>query len=419
MSPPLAADRKLNSFATRRHDTEQNMEHFTDLSVDDLKLLAAQGVPGFPAADYDIDEIQFVLGVLYDRVQPLASYVLNRVNVWLEGDGRWKGDDYFDASWHDDGAFRSCILTRKSDAATWVVDWSLKRFYPEVPCISISSHSITTGSTLIAHGDISAGGRGAGGLKISKGAVEGQMRLGAFDDLCRFAQAIMVSMPASLLVHEFNGDPDLECLVYLPFVGLKDIGGLAVSSELLDADGGLPGRLCQARHAFVTAKACYHVGNWMRGRLAPLAEGLREVGAVWGKAVQSYNDGDYFCAVVDLADGSIGLFSDNAATGFDQHAYVARLCMEGAVVKSVEVTMFDNDEDYQAKIAAIGEGAAAPDFTYDFEAKKPSFPNGRHGWTAMNLFFSQFTLDSNYALEEPNLETDCEYWRRPDGVDIR
>lgn len=390
------------------------MEHFTDLSVDDIKLIAEQGVPGFPDADYDVDEIQFVLSVLYDRVQPLASYVLNRVNVWLEGDGRWGGDEHFDASWHDDGAFRSCTLTRKSDGVTWVVDWSLKRFYPEVPGISISSHSITTGSTLIAHGDISAGGRGAGGLKISKGAVEGQIRLGAFDDLCRFAQAIRVSMPASLLVHEFTGDPELECLVYLPFVGLKDIGGLAVAKELIDADGGLPGRLCQGRHVFVTAQACYHVGKWMRDRLVVLADGLREAGAVWGNAVQSYNDGDYFCAVIDLSDGSIGLFSDNAATGFDHHAYVAHLRLDGGAVGAVEVHLFANGENYQAKVAGIGRGTASPDFVYDFEAKTPSFPGGRNGWTAMNMFFSQFVSDSIYAIKELNLVDGKDYWKSPE-----
>jgi hypothetical protein len=245
------------------------------------------------------------------------------------------------------------------------------------------------------------------------------MRLGAFDELCRFAQAIRVSLPESLLVHEYDGDPDMDCLVYLPFVSVKDIGGLAVSKELLEADGGLPGRLCQARHAFVTAKACYHVGNWMHERLVPLAEGLRDVGAVWGKAVQSYNDGDYFCAVVDFRDGPIGLFSDNAATGFEQHAYVARLLMDGDLVKAVEVHLFDNDEDYHVKIAGIGEGAVGPAFVYDYEAKKPSFPGGRDGWTAMNLFFSQFTSDSNYALEEPNLDADCDYWRQPEGADIR
>jgi hypothetical protein len=398
---------------------EQDMENFSDLSVDDLKLLAAQGVPGFPDADYDIDEMQFVLGILYDRVQPFASYVLNRVNVWLEGDGRWGGDDAFEAAWNGDGAERSCILTRKNDGTTWIVDWSPKRLRPEVTAISISSYSAGLGSTPIAHGDISLGGNGAGGLKIAKGAVEAQMRLGAFDELCQFAQAIRPSMPDRLIVHEFDGDPDMEVLAYLPFVSVKDIGGLAVSKELLEADGGLPGRLCQARHVFVTAKACYHVGNWMRERLVPLAEGLRDVGAVWGKAVQSYNDGDYFCAVVDFADGSVGLFSDNAATGFDQHAYVARIRPDWESVGTVEVHLFDNDDDYQAKIAGIGEGAVGPAFVYDFEAKKPSFPGGRDGWTAMNLFFSQFVSDSIYALEEPNLDADCDYWHKPEGADIR
>jgi hypothetical protein len=245
------------------------------------------------------------------------------------------------------------------------------------------------------------------------------MRLGAFAELCRFAQAVRPSMPERLLVHQYDGDPDMEVLVYLPFVSVKDIGGLAVSKELLEADGGLPGRLCQARHAFVMARACYHVGNWMRERLVPLAEGLRDVGAVWGKAVQSYNDGDYFCAVVDFADGSVGLFSDNAATGSEQHAYVARIRTDWDSVGTVEVHLFDNDEDYQVKIAQIGEGSVRPDFAYDFEARQPSFPGGRDGWTAMNLFFSQFVSDSIYALEEPNLEMDGEYWKNGEGAEIR
>lgn len=388
------------------------MEHFTDLSVDDIKLIAEQGMPGFPDADYDIDEIQFVLGVLYDRVQPLASYVLNRVNVWLEGEGRWGGDEHFDTAWSGDSERRSCTLIRKIDGASWNVDWTPKP-RSEATEISVSSHSGGGEPAVVARGVISTGGTGTAGLRIAKGAVEGTMRLGAFDELCRFAQAVRASMPERLLVHQYEGDPDMECLVYLPFVGLKDIGGLAVSKELLDADGGLPGRLCQGRHVFVTARACYHVGNWMHDRLVPLAEGLREAGAVWGKAVQSYNDGDYFCAVIDFADGSIGLFSDNAATGYES-AYVARLRIEDDAVKAVEVHLLDDHEGYQAQVGAIGQSGRAPDFVYDFEAKIPSFPGGRNGWTAMNMFFSQFVSDSIYALEELYLEDGNDYWKSPE-----
>jgi hypothetical protein len=392
------------------------METFRDLSVDDLKLIAAQGTPQYPRGHYDIDEMQIVLGSLYDRVQPLASFVLNRVNVWLEGDGRWGGDEVFDAAWDGNGAERSCTLTRKSDGATWIVDWYPKQFRPEVTEIAISSHEPGLGSTRIAHGDISLGGRGAGGLKISKGAVEGQMRTGALDGLCRFAQAVRGSMPPNLLVFEYDGDPDMDWTAFLPAVGI--VHAAALEKPLLAADGGLPGRLCQARYAFVTSLACGAVGNWMRERLLPLAEGLRGIGAEWGKAFQSYNDGDYSCAVVDFQDGSVGLFSDNAATGFDQHAYVARIRPDWDSVGSVEVHIFDNGEDYQAKITAIDENRVSPDFVYDYEARRPFFPGGRNGWAAMNLFFSQFTSDSNYALEEANLEADVEYWRKQKGAEI-
>jgi hypothetical protein len=37
----------------------------------------------------------------------------------------------------------------------------------------------------------------------------------------------------------------------------------------------------------------------------------------------------------------------------------------------------------------------------------------------MNLFFSQFVSDSIYALDEPNLDADCDYWHKPEGADIR
>ncbi|NTF23557.1 hypothetical protein G6L37_34870 [Agrobacterium rubi] len=353
--------------------------------------------PFFHQGSYDLDEIAVVMDILTDRIQPFASYVLNRVFVWLEGDGRWAGDDVIAAEWREIEGGRSCVLTRKADGATWTVDLRPKRQAPETTQITISVYELGTGTTQIARGDLSNGGKDSIGMRIREGAVEGLMHLSAFEDLCAFSEAIRGSMPRVLI--DLPEDTDFHS--FLPMV--RVVHAATIDEDVLRADGGLPGRLCKARQAHVTSLACASVGAWMRDRLLPLSEGLRSAGAGWSEGVMVYNDGDYSCASVDFADGAKGYFSDDGGSPFEYHSFVARLGIGETSLETLSVYAL-RSADIPSQVALIVADEVAPDFIYDFAAWKPSFPGGRNGWTAMSLLFWQFATDSQQALEEGSIE---------------
>lgn len=383
------------------------MEIIDSLTEDEKTLVLKSGVPTFSnwSSDepFDIDTVQLAMSHLSDFPGPLASYVLNRLTVWLEQDGvRWAGDDLLEASWSGEGATRTCRLTRTDGSGSWVVDWHPKWFTPELNEITLTRVDASGAEIEIANGVI-ADGKGRAKPKSWKGAVEGLMRLASLDDLCAFSSAIVNSIPAELLetTEEFES--------FMPSVNIMHAVHLEDMQPLMAATGGLPGRLCQAWAAFTAIETGKIFAGWMRNEFLPLIEGLREVGAEWGKGVVSYNDGDYSCCVVDYSDGAFGLFSDNAATGDNPHAYLARFDVQDGIVRSVGVYKLDSREDYNERVVAIG-GGAGPDFVYDYESQMPSFPGGGAGWDAMALMYWQFVCDVTDALDEPNVKAGRSFW---------
>jgi hypothetical protein len=308
---------------------------------------------------------------------------------------------------------RSCTVYRKDDGATWIVTWG-RAEYRDVPEIVLSRIDPAGEKIDIVRGEITTGGPGSGNRHGFSncpppvtGTVEADIEYGGFEHLCTFCSAIRGSVPDELLK-----------VVLREAVTFAHLPRLESLKPILDADGGLPGRLCEARHELVVQYATSSAAEWMLSQYQPLISGLRERGAEWGKAVISYNDSDYHCCVVEFSDGSVGLFSDNSATLADQRAYVARLEMEGERVKSVGVHVFhEDDDDYRVKIAAIGHGGARPDFAFDYEEEIASFPGGRYGWYGMTMFLWQSMADSTYALQDGKLDEGCWYWR-PDAMDL-
>lgn len=383
------------------------------------KLVIALWMPYIPRGDMSPHVTQQLTDAMWEGSAPFASYALNRVAAWLEGDAAFKGDDIFDVAWSDlevstpvfskkgrtQAKPRVCTLSRKEDGATWTVTFASAK-YRDVPEITLSRIGSDGREFGIARGEITTGEPGSGNRHgfsncppPVKGTVEGDIEYGAFDDLCDFCTAIRGSLPDRHL--------DVPPEQAVTFAHLERLENMM---PILDLDDGLPGRVCSHRHLMIATVANKLAGRWMRGQYAPLIDGLRERGAEWGKAVISYNDSDYRCCLVDFSDGSIGLFSDNTASCADEHAYVARLEMDGDTVKSVSVHLL-RDSDYDGMVAAIGEGSAQPDYVHDYDRGATSFPGGRDGWAAMTMFLWQSMADSTYALKDGRLDEGCRYWQ--------
>jgi hypothetical protein len=401
------------------------MTELASITVTERKLISESWRPDLPWGGMNPHAMQMLTETMWECSAPLASYALNRVAAWLDGKVPFKGDETFDVAWEGSPAPattvfskkgrspvhpRTCTLTRREDGATWVVTWSSAK-YRDVPEISLSLIDASGQKLDIVRGEITSGEPGSGNRhRFSncpppiKGTVEADIEYGAFNDLRDFCDAIRGSLPEGHLAVPFESA--------VTFAHLSRLQGL---EKILTADGGLPGRICALRHILCAKVANTVAGAWMRDKYVPLIAGLRERGAEWGKGALSYNDSDYRCCLVDFADGSIGLFSDNTASCADEHAYVARLETDGDAVKSVAVHVVGKDEDYQAKIDAIGAGDSQPDYTYDYEFCQTSFPGGRMGWIGMTMFLWQSMADSTYALKDGRLDEDCSYWRSGDA----
>jgi len=393
------------------------------LSRQEQELITSRWIPDIPEGPMTPRAVQRLTDAIWEGSAPLASFVLNRLAAWLEGDAPFNGNDVFEVSWerqqqsqtsrvfsrkgrNNVNDTRTCTLYRHDDGATWAVTWG-RGEYRDVPEISLSRIDAGGEKLHIASGEITTGEPRSGnrhGLSDCpppvKGTVEADIASGGFKDLWAFCSAIRASMPEDLLAVDLK-----DAVTYAHLSRLEDI------APIMEADGGLPGRLCGIRQDMIVHIVNGVHGHWMRDKFAPLVSGLRERGAEWGKAVMSYNDRDYHCCVIDFSDGSVGIFNDNSATCADESAYVARLEMVGDAVKSVGVYLFDaGARDYASKIEAIGNRAARPDYVHDFETTVTTTPGGRAGWAAMVMYLWQSMADSTYALNDGRLDESPSYW---------
>ena len=374
------------------------------LTKDEMELVVGSWYQPIPRGELEPVHMQRIMDAKFDSSSPLASYVLNRTVAWLEGGERFEGDERLMTTWNGSGRDRSCVLTDKEDGAAWKVSWFDTYNKADRPAVKLSRFCGDGRWNDVAGGEITTGEPGSGNRhRFSnapppvRGTVEADIEVGAFDELCGFCDAVRGSMPEELL--RTRADT----------VTFAHASRFEALYPILDADGGLPGRLCQAREGLVAIMATQSVCGWIGGRYAALAEGLREAGAEWGRGVLNYNDLDYSCCVIDMNDG-VALFNDNAATCADQRAYVARFAEEDGKLASISVHVFGEDEDYQAKVEAIRNGSDRPDFVFDGPSGTPSFPGGRMGHAGMAMFFWQFMSDSLYALERGKLDTASGYW---------
>ncbi|NTF23558.1 hypothetical protein G6L37_34875 [Agrobacterium rubi] len=401
----------------------------TGISIQEARLITRRWIPEIREGKMDARVVQSLTDSIYEGSAPFASFVLNRVAAWLEGGKPFTGDDVLEVSWSrsDDAAAlsvfskkgrnrkegnRSCTISRPADGASWVVSWG-RAEYRDVPEIVLDRIGSAGEKLGIARGEITTGEPDSGNRhRFSdcpdpvKGTVEADIVLGGFDDLWDFCAAVRGSMPDSLLAVDLE-----ETVTFAHLSRLEDI------APIMEADGGLPGRLCRTRHEMIVTIANGVHGHWMRDQYDQLILGLRDRGAVWGNGVISYNDSDYHCCVIDFSDGAVGLFSDNSATCADERAYVAKVISDNGNVSSVEVYLCAaGTRDYGGKIAAIGDGTALPDYVHDYTQFETTTPGGRAGWAAMIMFLWQSMADVEYGLKDGRLNESPSYWGKTEAI---
>lgn len=380
------------------------------IAEDEWTLLAESWIPEFTKQDLSPTAMQFLLGDLYEASEPLASLVLNRLDVWLGSGERWAGDERFSATWSGKGGKRHCVLAG-AEGTSWRIRWYDKYDKAERPSISLERLDADGKAHQVAESEITTGLPGSGNRQRFsncpppvKGTTEASLETGAVADLFDFCDAIRASVPQALLASREGT------------VAFGHASRLEGVEALLVADGGLPGRLCRARHAVVAIGASRALARWIEKDAVRIAGELRDAGAVWGDAVLAHGDDDYFVCAVDMAEGAFGIFGDDAATSSDLRTTVARFDTEDGKLRKVSIHLFGTEEDdYAVKVEAVREGSATADFAFDYRTEVPTFNEGRSGWAALALFGWQFTAAVHYKTKKGELDTTGDYWRRPEA----
>jgi hypothetical protein len=322
----------------------------------------------------------------------LVAHGLNRVSAWLDGlDGRWMGDDRLSATWDDQG----CLLEQQEDGVAWRVSWGGK---PGKTTVTVCRIANGEENTVIATGT-AKDGRGAvwrsqgHGKKATPvgGAIECHLPLGAFEEFCDFTDVIRQSVPQSVLT------------VAKGTVWLTQLGNFLDLDELLERDGGLPGRLARSRHLTVGGQGVAAGMTTILSRCTSFAEELSDAGAIWGEAMMTYNDGDATCCAIQMPDGAVGLYSDHSGGGHATSGYLAVFERNAdGDVEAVSVHVAHGDDDQL--ISSVVQGVATPDLRYDVVTKRVDHYGGRKGHVAAKLMFLNFAYDNEYAIENGQLE---------------
>lgn len=376
-------------------------------------IVMAEPVPDFDlgGADLDADRLDAFFAELHDWMQPFASYVLNRVSVWLEENGRWAGDEHITAEWFGGDyldalkaesptpAQRSCRLTKKATGGVWHVDFHPKRSEPSVCEIVLSEARAGGGQVVICRGDLVGEGKDRHQFPIKAGAVDADIDAASFVDLCEFAEAIRPSIPQSLLVRE----PVRGILAFMPMMPVLQAAALDV--PLLVADKGLPSWHCRARLQYLANLMSRSTFDWVREKVMPLIDGLSAVGANWGSDKIVYGDGDFACSSISFPDGYLGYIALNRNSSSEIVGYIVRLVRKGGHdVGSIGIYALSSGAGISEQVDSILSREVTADFVYSFEASRPYMMGGRASWIAFEFFLRRFVQDNERALVEGVLQ---------------
>lgn len=364
--------------------------------VTDVELVTILGTLGRPDRKhkFDSDTVLPMVDQFQHRSDSLASHGLNRVATWLDGPGgRWAGDDRLRATWESD------VCTLEHDGVAWRV--SLEKRNGK-GAVELSRVDPDGGTTSLAEGNMKSGngitwrqldlGTDAEGDVTFQNSVDGSVALGAFQEFCDFMDVVKPSIPSAILD------------VVAGTVWITQISEFLDARELVQLDGGLPGRLARTRDNIAQSWGAQAGLLSVLDRYEALASGLSEAGAVWGQGVIGYNDGDNRCCTVSMEDGSVALYSEHTGSGSDQRGYVAVFEVDGeGAVHSVSGYLLEGDDD-AAFVSAIADRTAVPDFRFDVAGKHVEFADGRKGHVALRLMLIQFAYDEDYAFENGELK---------------
>jgi hypothetical protein len=378
------------------------------LDKDDIEVLGRAYYPDYKRGIENFTDIGRLTDGMGFGPNALASHALNRIGTWLDHaeHGRWQGDAVVAVTWDQDrGTERSCIITETQSGRRWKARWFSDRRGGN---IEISALRTDGSASVIASGEIAAADRDErlrekgyyNSEKSEAGSVHGWLTNAGDEDFFDLSIGIGRSMSD---VHRktTTGTATAEH-VYLLREEL---------AELLERDGGMPGRLASAYLEIGRSLAFQSAATDIAKKAIDLAASLTDVGAVWGNGYLEYSDLDHNACVIPMGSGAPAFFHNDRATAHSDPAYIAWIETVEREPARLCVLPLNNQEDYPQAVKTVQSGAAKPSFSYDFKRKSVGFGDDRRGFGAMALFLWNFHADVAYAVSDGTLKTDAGYFR--------
>jgi hypothetical protein len=176
--------------------------------------------------------------------------------------------------------------------------------------------------------------------------------------------------------------PMVDYLVAIPSVSSNDGSGdfnvemmtKAAQLPMIDADGGLPGKL--TNHA--VKRMCSHgattLAKYMASELPDIVSAASARGAVWGEAALSYHDGGHLFMAIPAEGDRVALY--HRANGLDVNniVYWGDGLMEGKATELNVAAVSDSDlASLVETISAGGVPSGSPTMRRDAQARKIAY----------------------------------------------
>ncbi|WP_315922069.1 hypothetical protein [Mesorhizobium sp. SP-1A] len=364
------------------------------------RLVADCGLPEYPSENLDVDMIDLISRDVGSRSAAAACYTLNRVHTWLrETKDRFEGAEGLEAEWTKHNGIITCHLKPAEGTESWKVVWGTKYGVEDIKVTSIVGDL----ETPLLEGAFYERKKGtekkdwqsgfqAPDPNTVTGSVSSESNL---KDVSRFTKAITPHIPDAVKEFTSTAVPD------------DYVGRLSRMRPMIDADGGLPGKLCWMNYALSADFASQAIATFVVNNHQQMVERLDNLNAKWGEGCLVIGDDDADVCVV-RSDGAVAIFYADHATASEKNTGLILFRLDGEKAKTLEMHVFEQSDDVASQVSAIMKGEVTADYRMEIEGMHSKSAFTAKGYNALNAMSWWFVIanDPNYEDVEPKQS----YW---------
>lgn len=368
--------------------------------LSDYRLVADCGLPEYPSENLKIDTIDAISRDVGSRSAAAACYTLNRVHTWLrETKDRFEGAEGLEAEWTNHNGTITCHLRPAEGTESWKVVWATNYGVEDIKVTSIMGDL----ETPLLEGSFYERKQGAekkgwlSGFQAPDpntvtGGVSSESNL---KDVSRFTKAIIPHMPEAVKEFTSTTVPD------------DYVGRLSRMRPMIDADGGLPGKLCWMNYALSADFASQAIATFVVNNHQQMVERLDNLNAKWGEGCLVIGDDDADVCVV-RSDGAVAIFYADHATASEKNTGLILFRLDGEKAKTLEMHVFEQSDDVASQVAAIMKGDVTADYTMEIEGMHSKSAFTAKGYNALNAMSWWLVIANNPDYED--VEPKQSYW---------